>query len=148
MLIIYSDQEIEALVQERKPLPKDWRNQLLSPNKKKRELFVIGDKGNKFRIIIRQNDFRPSDFSVILAVLIRSPNRNFRLRRYNGWTSRHRNRLEREIINGFHIHFATERYQRRGLKEDTYAQQTERYSDCEGALRCLIVDANFQESPQ
>lgn len=148
MSIIYSDQEIEALVQEHKPLPKDWRNRLLSPNNKKRELLVIGDMGNKFRIIIRQNDFRPSDFSVILAVLVLSPNRNFRLRRYNGWTSRHRNRLEREIINGFHIHFATERYQRKGLKEDAYAQRTERYRDCEEALRCLIVDANFQEPPQ
>lgn len=148
MSIIYSDQEIEALVQEHKPLPKDWRNRLLSPNNKKRELLVIGDMGNKFRIIIRQNDFRPSDFSVILAVLVHSPSRNFRLRRYNGWTSRHRNRLEREIINGFHIHFATERYQRKGLKEDAYAQRTERYRDCEGALRCLIVDANFQEPLQ
>ena len=35
-----------------------------------------------------------------------------------------------------------------GYKEETYAEETTRYSDFEGALRCLIKDANFVLPPQ
>ena len=66
----------------------------------------------------------------------------FRLRRYNGKTNPHRNRIERNEVSGFHIHEATERYQERGQKEDAYAVETNRYIDVEGALACLITDAN------
>lgn len=109
-------------------------------------MFVTGDNG-----IARQSNFSPLDFSVILTVIVPSSNRNFRLRRYNGWTNPHINRIERierEEVDGFHIHFATERYQRRGQNEDAYAEQTDRYSDFDGALQCLIDDANFEEPPQ
>ncbi len=142
--ITYSDQEIAEFMEERKILPDDWRDQLY----KKGDLVVDGQAGNRFRIITRQGDFKPLDFSVILTVIIPRSNRNFKLRRYNGWTSRHRNRIEREVIDGFHIHYATERYQRRGLKEETYAQRTERYSNLAGALDCLIEDANFEKPRQ
>ncbi len=148
MAITYSDQEIAELIQERKVLPDDWRNKLLSPKNKKQELFVTGDNGNEFRIIARQNNSRPLDFSVILTVLVPLSNRNFRLLRYNGSTNPHTNRIESEEVSGFHIHFATERYQQRGQKEEAYAEQTERYSDFDGALQCLIDDANFEEPPQ
>ena len=47
----------------------------------------------------------------------------------------------------FHIHLATERYQEIGAREDTFAEPTDRYSDIEGALACLIADANFDMSP-
>ena len=42
------------------------------------------------------------------------------------------------------ILFATERYQERGYDEDTYAEETDRYNNLEGALQCLIQDANFE----
>ena len=141
----YSDREIAALTKERKILRDDWRDRLYRTG----SLDVEGEDGNKFRIIVRPgHSIRPSDFSVILMVIIPRSNLEFKLRRYNGWTSRHRNRIERERIEGFHIHEATERYQRKGLKEETYAQRTERYSDWEGALHCLIEDANFEKPPQ
>ena len=56
-------------------------------------------------------------------------------------------RRESVISAAFLIYYATERYQRRGLKEETYAVQTQRYNSYEGALRCLIKDANFVEPP-
>ena len=140
----YSDREIAALIKERKILPNDWRTQLHRTG----SIDVKGEDGNKFRIIVRQGEVKPSDFSVILMVIIPRSNLDFKLRRYNGWTSRHRNRIEREVIDGFHIHYATERYQRRGLKEETYAKRTERYNDCEGALSCMVEDANFEKPPQ
>ena len=141
----YSDPEIEEFIQERKVLPNYWYSRLIRPNKAKGELTIIGDKGNEFRIIVRPDDAIPLDFSVILMV---TSNQDFKLRRYNGWTGGHRNPIEKERIEGFHIHYATERYQRRGFKEETYAVPTERYNSYEGALRCLIKDANFVEPPQ
>ena len=140
MEITYSDQEIEELVEERKLLPDDWHNLLL----KKGGLVVKGDHGNEFRIIVRQSSRNVFDFSVILTVRVPLSNREFRLRRYNGRTNPHNNRIEKEEVDGFHIHFATERYQQIGLKEDTYAKRTNRYSDFDGALQCLIADANFE----
>ena len=148
MEITYSDREIAELIQERKVLPNNWRNKLLSLGSNKGKLVVEGDNGNEFRIIARQSNFSPLDFSVILTVVVPASDRNFRLRRYNGGSHTHKNRIEREEVDGFHIHFATERYQRRGQKEDAYAEQTDRYSDFDGALQCLIDDANFEEPPQ
>ena len=40
--------------------------------------------------------------------------------------------------------YATERYQKIGFDEDTFAEETNRYSDFEGAIQCLIQDANFE----
>ena len=142
--ITYSDREIEDLIQEPKELPDNWKFLLY----KATELNVDGADGNKFRIIVRLNDSYPFDFSVILAILVPPSDRAFRLRRYNGWTNPHINRIEGDEVDGFHIHFATERYQQRTPKEDGYAKRTDRYSDFNGAVRCLIEDANFEEMPQ
>jgi hypothetical protein len=144
MEIIYTDQEIAELIQERKILPGDWRTQLYQNE----SLIVSGVAGNTFRIIISRNPSISLDFSVILAILVPQSNKTFRLRRYNGWTNPHTNRIERNEVRGFHIHFATERYQLRGQKEDSYAKETDRYSNFDGAVDCLIADANFELPPQ
>ena len=144
MEITYSKKEIVKLIQERKVLSNDWRNQIY----KDKSFVVNGENGNEFRIIVRQNPKKPLDFSAILTVLAPLSNQEFRLRRYNGPNHTHTNRIEREEINGCHIHSATERYQLRGQSEDSYAQSTNRYRDLSGALQCLINDANFEEPPQ
>ena len=146
MAVTYSDEEIEELIQERKVLPNDWRNQL----DRRRKLLVDGDHGNTFCIITRPGKVNPLGFSVILTVIVPLSNQHFRLRRYNGSDHTHYNRIEKEEIDGFHIHFATERYQlnRPMPKEDDYAQPTDRYSDLEAALQCLIDDANFERPQQ
>ena len=80
----YSDREIAALIKERKILRDDWRDRLYRTG----SLDVEGEDGNKFRIIVRPgHSIRPSDFSVILMVLGPRSNLEFKLRRYNGWTS-------------------------------------------------------------
>ena len=79
----YLDREIAALIKERKILRDNWRAQLY----RTKSLDVNGEDGNKFRIMVRQSDSKPSDFSVILMVLGPRPNQEFKLRRYNGWTS-------------------------------------------------------------
>ncbi len=83
------------------------------------------------------------DFSVILAVQRPQSNRFFRLRRYNGLSHEHTNRIERETFYDYHIHHATERYQEIGMHEDSFATPTDRYANYEGAIDCVISDAKF-----
>ena len=147
---IYHDQEIDALIKEPKSAPSDWHDQIhLKPKRghSEQQVEVIGDTGNRFRLIFRQNRITPLDFSIILAVRSLQSNVIFRLLRYNGKSHEHTNRIERTRFYNFHIHKATERYQREGQKEDGYAVPTDRYSDLRGALKCLIDDANI-EIPQ
>ena len=141
MDIKYTDQQIAELINERKVLPDDWRTQLDKNN----SLYIIGELGNRFRLITNLNEKYPSDFSVILAVINPKTGAAFRILRYNGMPKRpHNNRIEKQKIYGYHIHSATERYQERGYDEETYAEETDRYNNLEGALRCLIQDANFE----
>ena len=58
MADIISDQEIEHLIKEKKPLPEDYLAKIqVRPKRghKERELDVKGDGGNDFRIIVRQS---------------------------------------------------------------------------------------------
>ena len=42
---------------------------------------------------------------------------------------------------------ATERYQELGMREDAYAEATDRFGDFDGALRCLVDDCGFERPP-
>lgn len=151
MAVTYSDQEIVALFQERKPLPVDWRSTTrLRPKRghNERDLDLVGDAGNEFRLILRQSKLNVLDFSLILAVRVLHSNQFFRLRRYNGKSHEHTNHIEDETIYGFHIHTATERYQEIGTREDAYAEPIGRYGDFHGALRCLIDDSSLEVPPE
>ena len=111
MDVKYTDQQIAELITERKILPDDWRTQLNRNN----SLYIIGENGSRFRLITNQNEKYPSDFSVILGVINPKTGATFRIRRYNGMPKRpHNNKIEKQKIYGYHIHFATERYQERG----------------------------------
>ena len=150
MAITYSDHEIESLIGERKILPDDWYGRTrLRPKRGhlERYLDVAGAATGHFRLIFRKSRENPWDFSVILAVRVPQSNRLFRLRRYNGKSHEHTNHIEGVTFYDFHIHFATERYQEVGAREDTFAEPTDRYSDIEGALECLIADAKFEMPP-
>lgn len=147
----YSEPEIEALIQEPKPLPKEWRARLRlkeKPGHRERDFDLEGSSGNEFRIILRQNRINVLDFSVILGVRVPESNQIFRLLRYNGKSHEHTNRLEGETFYDFHIHRATERYQELGPREDTYAKPTDRYGRLEEAFRCLMEDANLKAPPE
>jgi len=86
MADILSDHDIELLLKEIKPLPKDYRSKIqIRPKRgpKERELNVQGVNGSDFRLILRQSLVNPIDFSVILAYRPPNSNQLFRLRRYN-----------------------------------------------------------------
>ena len=145
MAVIYRDDEIKGLVGERKALPSDWQVRTRMKPKRghdEQHLDFGGEAGTRFRLILRQGRINRLDFSIILAVLVPQSTRVFRLRRYNGRSHEHTNQIERETFYDFHTHFATERYQELGAREDTYARPTERYGTFRGALDCLFADAN------
>lgn len=73
----------------------------------------------------------------------RDTNQLFRLRRHNGRSHEHTNKIEGDKFYEFHIHIATERYQDLGVREDSYAEPTDRFTDLGGAIDCLLADCGF-----
>ena len=150
MPVTYLDQEVERLLRERKRVSSDWSSRVrLRPKRghRERDLTVSGDEGSEFRLILRQSELNPFNFSIILAVRVPQSNQLFRIRRYNGKSHEHTNRIEQVTFYDFHIHIATQRYQDLGTREDAFAEPTDRYADFHGALRCVISDSNL-EVPQ
>ena len=107
--------------------------------------------GNDFRMFvsykneyeIRDIDSIIDDFSIGLGVVNPLTSRTFMLLRYDGITSNHYNKIERTSISGFHIHRATERYQRRGMNACSFAVETDQYSNINEAFKCIVFDANI-----
>lgn len=151
MPLIYTDSEIATLLQERKVLPFGLDDRAFRMKPKaghtEGEATLLGDAGHTYRLILRQNAVFALDFSVILAVRVAESGRWFRLRRCNGRSHEHTNRLEGDRFGGFHIHEATERYQALGVREDAYAEPTNRYSDFDGAVTCMMRDAYIELPP-
>jgi hypothetical protein len=153
MAAVFSDEDIERLINEKKPLPSDFRSRIQTRPKsghKERELDIKGDEGSDFRLIFRQSDFNLLDFSIILAYRPPKSNLLFRLRRYNGKSHEHTNPVEGDTFYDFHIHEATERYQEVGAREDTYAEATELFADFQQAISCMLKDCGFEvvQDPQ
>jgi hypothetical protein len=152
MAFILSDERIKALVEERKSLPIGWCEKFTKAPKHGQTEYHLSDIegaiGNKFEIILRESNSNPSSFAVIFGVYLP---KFIRLIRYNSNNHTHTNKIEGNRVCGFHIHYTTERYQRRKLEDvntkiDDYAKETTHYQDLKGALQCLIKEANFQET--
>lgn len=67
----------------------------------------------------------------------------FRIRRYNGKSHEHTNRIEGNSFYDYHIHIATERYQQLGFDEDGYAEISKAYTDIHSAMECFKNDCNI-----
>ena len=79
MPVTYSDQEVERLLLERKPVPADWNGRVrLRPKRghRERDLTQSGDAGSEFRLILKREDAyaeptgRHADFRGALRCLI------------------------------------------------------------------------------
>ncbi len=143
---LLTDAEIQKLLHEPKLMSRSFQ----SPGTKKQkrghyesEIIISGTEGHTFQIRYRQNARYPTDFSVILLYLPERTNIARVLRRYNGKSHEHTNKIERATFYNYHIHTMTERYQREdGCSEDGYAEETDRYSTAEEARDCLILDCS------
>ena len=142
----YTDKEIASFLAERKPLAADFMQSIRLRERrghKEQELRIARPEGGEFRLILRQSAQDPLDFSIIVGLLPAGSNQLFRLRRYNGRSHEHTNRIEGDRFYDFHIHTATERYQELGMREDAYAEPSDRFSDLNSALRCMLEDCAF-----
>jgi len=149
--MVLDDPTIERLIREPKPSLELAR--LMSAKRKRghreTQVEVEGREGSRFRVIVRQLVLDPLDFSVILAYLPSGSTRAFRLRRHNGNSHEHSNKLERTNIRfDFHVHMATERYQVAGFKEEGYAEPTDAYGDLPGAVAYMLEAAGFEPPTQ
>jgi hypothetical protein len=149
---ILTDSEVAALITERKVLPVGWQPHWTPrPQESKRtlDLDVARESGGHFHLFARQSLIHGDDFSVGLLFIDKSRYIDLMLRRYNGPHYPHANRLENEpVFADYHIHEATERYQRRvGYRNEGYAVRTTRFGDVDGALQCLLKDCGFVAHP-
>lgn len=90
--------------------------------------------GSQYLVYVRQNTNDELDFSCGL-VLLTSDGKRLTLVRYNGASHIHG-----EIRYRCHIHQAREENIRNGVKPESHAILTDRYSSVNGALRCMIND--------
>ncbi len=92
-------------------------------------------------IYLRRNKENPLDFSCGLGFTPEGRSQIFTLRRYNGKSHHHTNRLENQIpFYDFHVHQATEKYQRSPYSDEHYAYPTDRYTDLHGAFKNFLID--------
>jgi len=154
MDLYLGDEEINNLISEEKIVDREFENFFNMKSKrghKELNLPIDRNDGSSFRIIIRQNIEDALDFSVILGYVPSAKNVVFILRRYNGKSHEHTNRLDDNIpFYDFHIHQATEKYQKSGFKEEFFAESTGKYSNLRGALKCFFEDCNIRlkQNPQ
>lgn len=102
------------------------------------------DSGHEFAIYMRQNlrEGMENDFSCGIS-WISTNGESLTLKRYNGSSHIHRNKLEKVHLQlGFHIHYATEKYIKSNQKPEGFAESTARYLTAKGALHCLVSDCN------
>ena len=145
-----SDEEVAGFIAEPKLLPDNYERQMTLRPKlghEERDLTLRGQAGTEFRPILRRSRANPLDFSAILAYCVPNSNVLFRLRRYNGKSHEHCNRIEGDRFYAFHVHMATERYQDFGAREDAYAEPSDRFSTYEGARDLLFQECCVTRPP-
>ena len=152
MEVFLTEKEIKQFISERKQMtvaPDElFRNMKDKKGHKQSEHIIPRADSSLFIIKIRLSNENPLDFSAILGYNPPKLTKVFLLRRYNGKSHEHKNKLEKEnVFYDFHIHTATERYQREGTKEEYFAEITDRYSTVQEALNCLIADCNIALPP-
>ena len=147
MDLFLTDIEIQDLINTKKQMSVEpdalFQNMKEKRGHKSAEHYMPQSDGSSFLILIRISIENPLDFSVILGYTPAKSTKPFLLRRYNGRSHEHKNRLEKEdVFYDYHIHTATERYQREGSKEEYFAEISGKYTTPQEALNCLITDCN------
>lgn len=146
---ILSDQQIAELM----ATPKRVINPGLKPKMQRSSLQVTYELeavcgGRRFSLYLRSNPRDPESFSCGLSYVLDGPDKVVTLCRYNGSSHVHYNPIENApIAHQCHIHTATQRYMEIGDKCDKFAESTDRYSDFDGAISCILQDCNITGLP-
>jgi len=139
-----TDEHIRQLLTMKKRVTNPTARQVADANHEKRDFIVESEDGvERFRLFVRQNKTVTDDFSCGLQWLP-AGGESLILARYNGSSHEHPNHLEKAVIAfECHIHRTTERYIQSNLKPEGFAEQTNAYSTCAGALHQLVADCNI-----
>lgn len=137
-----TDEEIAALITLRKVVQNPFAQMVFQRGSHQCN-YRLEAEGAMFEIYKRQNGYDPCNFSCGLSVK-KDDGTNLTLLRYNG--SNHPHGV---IKYECHIHRATARAiaeanadSKSKIKVEGQATATDRYNDLEGALLCLLRDAN------
>ena len=145
-----TDREIQDLIDEPKQMNRS-AGSLLQGMKIKRGRgtsyqqnslkFSRSNGEGEWLIYLRCNRENPFDFSCGLGFIPKGRGQAFTLIRYNGKSHQHTNRLENEeTFYDFHIHRATEKYQKSSYDDEHHAQPTDLYTNLHGAFKILLAD--------
>jgi hypothetical protein len=147
--LLLTDAQINAYILERKRLALDGARKIFHATKSQdsgtTRVRMVGVAGSEFAIILRRSKGNPDDYSFILGLVLESQ-KLFHLRRYNGPSHFHRNKIEKNQFSATpHIHFATERYQTKYplLDVESYAEPSTAYHDASSAWNLIIQDCNI-----
>jgi hypothetical protein len=94
------------------------------------------------QMFLRKNLQNPMDFSIVLRYT-NDKKQNYTIVRYNGDHGGHRDPWSHEFTPGPHIHRITERGQRDCLKEECYAERTDKYKTFTEAREAFIRDMSI-----
>ena len=138
-----TDQEIQALINVPKYIPRKWRFQLREESGFLRfDAQLEADVPEKFVLKGRVAIDDSSDYSAILHVVL-STGEKINLIRCNG-PHKHKNKLEKTHFNSTHMHMATERYMEIGAKAEGFAfPLNHAYHDLETAVEYLMNVVNI-----
>lgn len=140
-----TDEEIDWLLSHAKIITGTKGKPRTQRRSEQRGYFVESVEGNyKFELYTRQNTIDQDHYSCGL-IYHAADGTSVTLVRYNGSNHEHRNPLEGGQLIQFkcHIHRATQRYIEMGDKAEKYAETTDRYTNMDGALECLLLDCNI-----
>lgn len=138
--LIFTDEQIEALLKMPKMVINPGARWKLQRGANQKNFDLESEDRTQFSLYLRQNMRIANNFSC--GLLLKHPQGNITLTRYNGSDHDHENPLDFDtrVSNTCHIHVATARYMNAGRKPEHYAVNTDRYTDLDGALRALIFD--------
>lgn len=140
-----TDEKIEALLCSPKTVINPGARKKTQMGSEQLNYEIRGQNGALFRLYVRQNLRVAEGFSC--GLLYEPPGGEpVTLTRYNGSDHSHGNPLENgEVFHGAcHIHKATERYIQAGRKSEHFAETTNRYTNLDEALRCLLSDCRIE----
>ncbi|TCT10953.1 hypothetical protein [Paralcaligenes ureilyticus] len=111
--------------------------------------YDLSSDAGRFSLYIRQNVRISFNFSCGLLYFGQAGAEKITLARYNGSDHPHANAIEESgrTIHGCHIHKATARYIAAGMKPESYAELTSRYTDLRGAIVALVDDCRITGLP-
>lgn len=142
-----TDEDIDWLLSHAKKITGPKGKPRTQRRSEQRGYFVESVEGSyKFELYTRQNMIDQDHYSCGL-IYHAADGTNVPLVRYNGSNHEHRNPLEGGELIRFkcHIHRATQRYIEMGDKAEKYAETTDRYTNLDGALECLLLDCNIAQ---